>query len=85
VNDVSGHDAAQRISQLRDLLGDDIQTEGFDGDESITLRVICAEYRSQHAAPNLVQHAEGSECGRRGESVGLVERQRCTPRAIEEC
>jgi hypothetical protein len=67
---------AQRFGEPCDVLGDVLETKGLDGDESIALRVVGAENRSQDAAADLMQDAVRAEGGRRGEPGGLVERQR---------
>lgn len=66
----------ERVGKARDLLGNDVEAERFDGDEPIVLRIVRAENRSQNAAADLVQDAIGAKGRRRSETGGLVERQR---------
>jgi hypothetical protein len=43
VRDAPGDQAPQRVGQPRDLLGNDVQTKGFDRDQAIALRIVCAK------------------------------------------
>jgi hypothetical protein len=66
---------SQRVGQTRDLLRQNLEPEGFDGDEPIVLRVVRAEDRSENAAADLMQDAIRAEGRRRDETGGFVERQ----------
>jgi hypothetical protein len=68
--------SAQGIGQPRDLLRHDLQPERLDGDQSITLRIIGSKNGAENATAYLMQDAIRAEGGRRGETGGLVERQR---------
>ena len=57
--------AAQRERQRLRLLGDDVETEGLDGDEPIAAGFVSAEYGTKRADANLVQHSERAESRRR--------------------
>ncbi len=60
----------------RHLLRHHVETKDLDGDEPIALGIVGAKNRSENAAADLMQDAIRAEGGRRGETGGLVERQR---------
>jgi hypothetical protein len=75
-----GRKAAQPLGQSRDLLRNDVEPEGFDRDQAVALRIVRAKNGSENAAADLMQDAIRAEGGRRGETSGLVERQRKLPK-----
>jgi hypothetical protein len=70
------HEPAQRVGQARDLLGHDVEPECLDGNQSISLRIVSSENGAENATAYLMQDAIRAEGGRRGETGGLVKRQR---------
>jgi hypothetical protein len=57
------------------VIGREIETEQFDGDEAILLGVIGAKYRAKSARTDLMENTKGSE-GVRRRGAGSVRVQR---------
>jgi len=72
-------ESAECVNQRRDLLGWYVEPEYFYGNDAIVMWVVSAKNGSKNPAADLMQHAVGTEGGRRGETGGIVEMQRRLP------
>ena len=57
--------AGQRARERLRLFWDDIEAEDLDRDETIAIRLICAENGTKSTNAYLMQHPEGAEGRRR--------------------
>jgi hypothetical protein len=71
----TGRKTPQHVGEARDVLGHEIELERFDGDEPIDLRLVRSKDRTENTAANLMQHTIAAECGWRGRTGGVFERQ----------
>jgi hypothetical protein len=67
--------ARKLVGQRSCLLGRDIQSKDFDRDEAIARGFVCAKDGTESADTDLMQHPEGAERGRWGESGRIVSGQ----------
>jgi hypothetical protein len=67
--------APQRLGERRHILRQQIQSKRLDRDETIALRFVRPEDRSERAAANLMQDAKWTKRGWRGRAGRFFERQ----------
>jgi len=54
------------------VLGNNVEFEGFDGDQAIALGIVGSKNRSENATADLMQDAIRTECLWCGRPVGVV-------------
>jgi hypothetical protein len=68
-------ETTERLGQLSDGFGHEVEPKCFDRNETIALRLIRSKDRTERAAADLMQNAKWTERGWRRRAGGFFERQ----------